>query len=336
MTLSEMIFLLSRGRHRSLPRLICSMVLALSCAGVTRADDAPSKPADVASVNGRTLSERDFARRCETYVGGGADTSVGYLVLREWIQQTLAEEEAKKKNLLPTPAQLEERVRELQKQFETRGETFENWLASHGRTRETFRDDVRQQLIAENLLTEGIEITDVEVQLYYANNKQVLGTPAQIRVSRITVDDRKVAQEVDAALKRGDSFEDLARKRSIDPYREGGGRLPSPIEADPKAKSPLEPELFEKVLKLERGKLLGPVKLENYWVFVRMDEKIAANVPPLSDVQELLRANLKVQKGGPERLKAAQGRLEGLAHEAKVEIFRPEYRHLLKLLQKSE
>jgi hypothetical protein len=67
-----------------------------------------------------------------------------------------------------------------------------------------------------------------------------------------------------------------------------------------------------------------------------MDEKIAANVPALSDVQELLRANLKVQKGGPERLKAAQARLEGLAHEAKVEIFRPEYRHLLKLLQKSE
>jgi len=312
------------------------MVLAVSCAVGTRAEDAPAKPADVASVNGRTLSEREFSRRCEAFVGGGTDTSVGYLVLREWIQQTLAEEEARKKKMLPTPVQLDERVKALQKQFEARGETFEDWLASRGRTRETFREDVRQQLIAENLLTEGIEISDVEVQLYYANNKQVLGAPAQLRVSRITVNDRKVAQEVDAALKQGGSFEELARKRSLDPYRDAGGHLPSPIEADPKAKGPLEPELVEKVLKLERGKVLGPVKLDDYWVFVRLDDKIAASVPPLSDVQELLRSNLKVQKGGPERLKAAQARLDGLAQDAKVEIYRPEYRYLLKLLRKAE
>lgn len=312
------------------------MLLAVSCTGVVKAQDTPAKPVDVASVNGKTLSERDFARRCEEFVGGGTDTSVGYLVLREWIQQTLAEEEARKKNMLPTPAQLDDRVKALQKQFAARGETFEEWLASRGRTKETFREDVRQQLIAENLLTEGVEITDIEVQLYYENNKQVLGAPAQVRVSRITVNDRKVAQEVDAALKQGGSFEELARKRSLDPYREAGGHLPSPIDADPKAKGPLEPELVDKVLKLERGKVLGPVKLEDYWVFVRLDEKIAASVPLLSDVQELLRSNLKVQKGGPDRLKAAQARLDGLAKEAKVEVFRPEYRYLLKILGKEK
>lgn len=312
------------------------MVLAACCAGGVRAEDAPVKPADVASVNGKTLSQQDFARRCEEFVGGGTDTAVGYLVLREWIQQTLAEEEAGKKKLLPTPTQLDERVKALQKQFEARGDTFEEWLASRGRTRETFREDVRQQLIAENLLTEGVEISDVEVQLYYANNKQVFGAPAQLRVSRITVNDRKVAQEVDAALKQGGAFEELARKRSLDPYRDAGGHLPNPIDADPKVKGPLEPELVEKVTKLERGKVLGPVKLEDYWVFVRLDEKIAASVPLLSDVQELLRANLKVQKGGPERLKAAQARLDGLAHEAKIEIYRPEYRYLLKLLRSAD
>jgi foldase protein PrsA len=336
MTPPLMMFLLSRDRYWPAWRLMGSMVLAACCAGAAVAEEPAAKPLDVASVNGRTLSEREFVRRCETFVGGRTDTAVGYLVLQEWIQQTLAEDEAHKKNLLPTPAQLNERVRELQKKFEAGGEKFEDWLAFRGRTAETFREDVRQQLIAENLLTEGIDISDVEVQLYYANNKQVIGTPAQLRVSRITVNDRKVAQEVDAALKQGGSFEELAGKRSLDEYRERGGHVPGAIEADPKAKGPVEPELMEKLIKLERGKVLGPVKLDDYWVFVRLDEKLAASVPPLSDVQELLRANLKVQKGGPDRLKAAEARLDGLAREAKVEIFRPEYRYLLKLLQKSE
>jgi parvulin-like peptidyl-prolyl isomerase len=330
-----MIFLLSSHRTRILNRLITSIALASALGSGAQAQETAAKPADVASVNGKTLTEREFQKRCELFVGGGADTAVGYLVLKEWIQQTIAEEEARKKNVLPSPQQLEARIIALRRQFELRGEKFEEWLSSHGRTAQTLQEDVRQQLIAENLLTEGIAISDTEVQLYYENNKQVLSNPAMIRVSRITVNDKKVAQEVDAALKQGGSFEELARKRSLDPYKDAGGHVP-PVEANPKAKGPLEPPVLEKALKLEKGKSAGPIKLDDYWVFVRLDDWIPASVPALSDVQELLRANMKVQKGGPDRLKATQDRLEGLVKDAKVEIFRPEYAHLLKELRKPE
>src|SRR5690349_10687735 len=116
-----MIFLLSRHRIRVVSRLITSIALVGALCNAVRAQDTPAKPADVASVNGKTLSERDFLRRCELFVGGGADTAIGYLVLKEWIQQTIAEEEAKKKNVLPTPQQLEARVKALRRQFELRG-----------------------------------------------------------------------------------------------------------------------------------------------------------------------------------------------------------------------
>ena len=328
-----MIFLLSRHRLRAVSRLITSIVLMGALSSAARAQDTPAKPVEVASVNGKTLSERDFLRRCELFVGGGADTAIGYLVLKEWIQQTIAEEEARKKNVLPTPPQLEARIKALRRQFELRGENFDEWLSSHGRTLQTMTEDVRQQLIAENLLTEGINVSDTEVQLYYENNKQILSNPAMIRVSRITVNDKKVAQEVDAALKQGGNFEELARKKSIDPYKDAGGKVP-PIEANAKAKGPVEPAVLEKALKLEKGKLAGPIKLDDYWVFVRLDDLIPGSVPALSDVQELLRANMKVQKGGPDRLQATQDRLEALVKEAKVEVFRPEYAHLLKELHR--
>lgn len=312
-----------------------SMVVALSLTGVVLADETPAKPAVVASVNGKTLTELEFLRRCEVFVGGGSDTAVGFLVLKEWLQQTLAEEEAGKRKLLPTDAQVDARVKALRKQFELSGQAFSEWLTSRGRTLASLQEEVRQQIIAENLLTEGVEVSEFEVQLYYENNKQILGEPERIQASRITVDEKKAAQEVDAALKRGASFEELARTRSIDPYKSEGGRISELINADPKAKGPLEPEVLQKALRLEPGQSVGPIKQNDYWVFVRVDQRLPAQAPALSDVKELLRANLKVQKGGPERLKEAQGRLDQLLREAKVEIHRPQYQGLLKLLRKT-
>ncbi|MGV3720817.1 MAG: peptidyl-prolyl cis-trans isomerase [Actinomycetota bacterium] len=331
-----MIFLLSCTRSRRLSRLMWSMVLVFGCAAAVRAQETPAKPGIVASVNGKTLTELDFLRRCEQFVGGGADTAVGFLVLKEWIQQTLAEEEAGKRKLLPTERQVDVRVKALRKQFELSGQEFTEWLTSRGRTLTSLQEEVRQQIIAENLLTEGIEISEFEVQLYYENNKQILGEPERIQASRITVDEKKAAQEVDAALKRGDSFEELARKRSIDPYKDGGGKIPAPVNVDPRAKGPLEPEVLQKALRLDPGKSVGPIKQGDYWVFVRLDQRLPAQVPALSDVKELLRANLKVQKGGPDRLKEAQGRLDQLVREAKVEIHRPQYQGLVALLRKGK
>jgi foldase protein PrsA len=315
--------------HLTLTTAMGALIVLLLVAPAAAGDQIRPKPGVVASVNGKELTEPEFLRRCERMVGGGADTAVGLLALKEWLQQTIAEEEARKKGLLPSAQDVERRTHALRREFELRGEDFGDWLATHGRTLELLREEVRQQLIAENLLTEGIKVSDAEVALYYANNKQLLGVPDQIRVSRITVGTKEDARAAEAALKNG-RFEDVARKYSQDPYKDAGGQVRGPVRTDPKASGPLEKEVLEKALKLEVGKIAGPIKLEEYWVFVRLDERLPGRAPELTDVQDLLLANLKIQKAGPERLKAADDRLKQLQREARVEIFRPEYRALLR------
>ena len=307
-------------------------VLTFATALPARAQENGAKPPAVASVNGHVLTEAEFSRRCEQYVGGVSDTAVGWVVLREWLQQTLAEEEATKKGLVPTREDVERRVKALSKQWEFRGEKMEDWLAERGRTLDTLRSDIRQQLIAENLLTEGVKVTDVDALTYYSNNKQLFGSGEQLRISRITVDDKKAAQEIDAALKKGASFEEIAKKRSIDPFKETSGRIPDPVDVDPKT-STLEKEVLQRAVVLEKGKPSGPIKIEDYWVFVRVDDRLPARAPALEDIRDLIMGNLRVQKAGPEKLKAAQDRINALVKTAKVEITRPDYAPLLKFLQ---
>jgi parvulin-like peptidyl-prolyl isomerase len=314
--------------------LLLSLVPAVS--GAVLAQEAPPKPGVVAILNGKELTEAEFLRRCERAVGGRADTAVGYGVLRDWLEQSIAEEEATRRNLLPTKEAIDRRLLAVRKQFELRGEDFDDWLARHGRSAFTMREDIRQQLVAENLLTDGISVPDAEVALYYEGNKAVFAVPAQLRVSRITTRNKDRARELDAAVKQGRPFEELARKYSEDPYQRAGGKIATPVDADPKAQGPIEKEVLEKLLRLEPGKIVGPIKLEEYWVFARLDERLPARIPALTDVQDLLTANLKVQKAGPERLKAAQDRLDQLQREAKVQIFRPEYQRLLRAFKRED
>lgn len=308
--------------------LLAALLVATLAGRPARCEDAPA----VARVDDKTLTEAEFHHRCELYVGGVSDTAVGLVVVREWIQQTLAEKEASNRNLLPSREEVDHRVKALRKQFELRGEEFESWLTTHGRTLDTFREDTRQQLIAEHLMTDGINVSDVEVQLYYTNNKSVLGVPEQLKVSRLTLDDKKAAGEVADLLKKGASFEQLARERSIDPYKSAGGHMAEGIDAIPKSRGALEPPVLDRALKLDKGQVAGPIKADNHWVFVRLDDRVPARVPELSDVQDLLAANLRVQKGGPDHIKKAQARLDQLVREAKIEIYRPEYQGLLKQL----
>ena len=312
--------------------MMCAALLVFGGVQPARAQEAASKPGVVASVNGRELTEADFHRRCERFVGGGGDSAVGYLALREWIQEVIVEEEARKKNVLPSAPDIERRVKALRKQLEFRGQNFDLWLTTHGRTLDSLRDEVRRQLTVENVLTEGVTVSDAEAALFYSSNKEALGLPEQFRFSRISVEDQDTARKVDAALKKGTPFEELARKHSFDMYKVTGGRVPDPVNADPKTDA-LEREVMERALKLEIGKASGPIKTDDYWVFVRVDEKIAPRAPELADVQDLLLAELRVRKGGAAKIKAAEERMQQLRRESKVQIFRPEYQHIVKLLQ---
>lgn len=326
--------------RRAVPMLNLLLMAALLClapALLSRAQEAAPAAsgggAPVAQLNDVVLTEAEFLRRCERVVGGQSDTAVGWVAIKDWFQQALAEQEAVKRKVVPDDKAIERRVFALRKQWEFRGVNFHDWLAERGRSMETLKADVRTQLLAENLMTEGIEVNPSEAAVAYQSNKAAFGLPERIRISRITAPNREVQSKVEAGLKKGTEFDIVAREHSADPYALSGGQVLDPIDITPGAQGQLEPEVMAQVLKLQPKKVAGPIKVDTYWVWVRLDEKLPARYPPLADVEDLMTANLKMQKAGPKKLEEAQQRLVALQKGAKMQVFRPEYRSVLNLLQ---
>src|SRR5690606_29626668 len=87
-------------------------------------------------------------------------------------------------------------------------------------------EEIRLNLAVQELLASRIEIEEEEMQDFFEQYKDFLGTEEQVRVRHILVETEEEANEIREQLVNGADFAALARKHSIDPgSAERGGDL---------------------------------------------------------------------------------------------------------------
>lgn len=96
---------------------------------------------------------------------------------------------------------------------------------NQGMTEADVKQKIRVDIARFKLATEGVIITDQEVQDEYKNNPDRYTTPKTVtlRVIVVSTDDQKAA--VDSDLASGKKFEDVARARSLDISKIQGGSI---------------------------------------------------------------------------------------------------------------
>jgi foldase protein PrsA len=91
------------------------------------------------------------------------------------------------------------------------GAQFEATLQQYGyKNEKDFRNSIKVGLMQQKAATKDIKVTDKELKDYYNNIKP------QIKARHILVKDEKTANDIEAKLKAGQKFEDLAKKYSTD------------------------------------------------------------------------------------------------------------------------
>ncbi len=111
-------------------------------------------------------------------------------------------------------------------------------------------------------LVEKVRPTHAQVQEYYEAHKEDLKTPGEVRLRIIAVKDKAAAQEIVAALQRGENFQRLARERSIGIRAAKGG------DSGWVAVATLPPPLRQAVDALKVGEANGPLQKDAEFLIV--------------------------------------------------------------------
>ncbi|MDQ2991564.1 MAG: peptidylprolyl isomerase [Candidatus Eremiobacteraeota bacterium] len=171
----------------------------------------------IATVNGQAISKSDFDAKLE---GGQAAKST----LQQMVQEALLDQYAKTNNISVSDAEIAAKETEIKANFPNG--SWADMLKSRGLTEADVSNLLRQQILVDKAVGKDIKIDDAQIKAYFDKNHAAFDKPDQARARHILVPDMATAQKVEAALKGGAKFEDLAKQYSTDPgSKDKGGEL---------------------------------------------------------------------------------------------------------------
>ena len=272
----------------------------------------------LAQVDGERITVDDFNREFKDSIlepgKEGTGTVPGDLkraYLDQMIERKLLVQEARRLGIGVSAEELDQAILEIKKDYP--GEGFGEKLGLKGLTLEEWKARLEEKLLAEKMirsrLRSGGEINEKEALRYYEAHRSSFRLDRKVRARQIVVTDGEEAIQILKRLKKGESFEKVAKEKSLGPERVRGGDLGnfSPGE---------RPAEFDHVFSMEAGAISKVIKSPYGYHIFKVEEQIEPREIPFEDAKAGILQELKQKKGEEEY----KGWLKGLSGKAKVKI----------------
>ncbi len=135
-------------------------------------------------------------------------------------------------------------------------------------------------------------VTEEEIRKVYDDEAAKLQQTERVRARMILVATEKEAEDIEARLAKGEKFEDLAKKYSLDGSKDYGGDLGYFTAAE------MVPEFSKATFALKVGETSQPVKTDFGWHIIRLEDKKQGAAQPYDQVKAAIRNVLLRQKVG--------------------------------------
>jgi peptidyl-prolyl cis-trans isomerase SurA len=228
-------------------------------------------------------------------------------VLDELIRQKLLLQKAHElgfgANIEPQISAAVERLREANKIKDM--DELERALAQQGMDLAGLRDQIKKQIITENLVQEfvGSRITLLtqEIERYYKDHVDDFSTPEEVTLSEILIPFGTDAAEAEARMTdirtrtlQGEAFASLASQYSKGPTAGKGGSIGTYLIGK------LNPDIAASVATVKEGEVTAITKTKDSYAIYRVDQRKAKATRPIEDVRDEIRNRMYQQKFNPE------------------------------------
>ena len=258
--------------------------VATAIVGVTFAgcSSGASSGGDIAVVGDTHITRAAFDNRLES-------SPAAKQTLTQLVQQALIDQYGKDNKIDISQSAIDAKETEIKGKYPP-GQ-FEQILKQQGLTETDVQNILRQQLIIEQAVKPMVHVTDADVAAYFAKNHATLDTKPQVRARHILVADPKTADMIEAKLKAGGNFADLAKQYSTDPStKDKGGELGF------FAHGQMVPAFDAAAFALPVGAISQPVKSPFGYHIIQTEEKKPAVMATLKNSADTIRTTLTQQQ----------------------------------------
>lgn len=208
---------------------------ALALVGCTKPPQETPDANVVATVNGEVLGRAEFEQELWRELASAEAPErtpeevepFKRALLDTLLKRMLLLQEAKQYNLSVTPEEVDRQMLRLSGDYPT--DNFSDALAQGQLSLAELRARESQRLLIEKLYTHHIysrvAVTEEELRAYYAGHEAEFHEPEQVHAAQIVVKGLDEAKRVQAQLKSGKKFADLARRYSLSADAKVGGDL---------------------------------------------------------------------------------------------------------------
>jgi peptidyl-prolyl cis-trans isomerase SurA len=255
-------------------------------------------------------------------------------VLRDLIDQQLLLEKGKDLGIT-AETEVIKRLDEMRKEMKLESmEDLEKAATGQGISFEDFKQNLKNQIITQQVISKEVgqrmSISKDELQQFYDEHKSQMEQPEQIRLNELLVSTEKKdkakdatadesaqlaaaqakAEDLLAQIRKGASFDEIAKKNSDGPTAAQGGDLGY------FKRGALAKELEDKTFAMKPGDVSDVIRTKQGFVILRVAEHQMAGVPPLSEIEPKVQDAIYMHKLQP----ALRAYLQKLREDAFIDI----------------
>jgi foldase protein PrsA len=237
---------------------VATAIVGISFTGCSGSGGS-SSGGDIATVNDQHITKAAFDNRLES-------SPTAKQVLTQLVQQALIDQYAQDQKITVPQGDIDKKEADIKSKYPP-GQ-FAAILTQQGLTEADVQTILRQQLVIEKAVAPMVHVSNADIAAYFAKNHATLDKPPQVRARHILVADEKTADMIEAKLKAGGNFADLAKQYSTDPStKDKGGELGF------FGAGQMVPAFQTAAFALPVGAISAPVKSPFGWHIINVEEK---------------------------------------------------------------
>jgi peptidyl-prolyl cis-trans isomerase C len=303
-------------RTRSmLPVFVCLMLALLWTAGNSRAVETTSENPNLASVNGKTITQADLDKEMNRFEGQMGMTgqppdpdqreAIRKKVLDNLVQRELLLQESARLGIKVSDEEVGEQVAQLKSRF-SQEEDYSSALKRLKMTEEELKDEFTRRLVVKRMIDQVIagkvQITSEETKVFYDENPNYFKAPERVRASHILVKldpkatdaekaaARKKIEDIQKRIQKGEDFGAVAKEMSDCPSAAKGGDL------DYFQRGQMVAPFEEAAFSLKINEVSGIIETQFGYHLIKVVDKKDSGTIPYEEIKGNIESHLRQQK----------------------------------------